>query len=136
MTLIRVRGEATEDTMIPQDMLLQLVLKSIFDDAHMTKRERHLMEDAFCAWYEYLEGKIIETAVGEEQKIQLERMAKMIQANEEGKYEHRKQMLKEHNIDYLKFYRIKSPTKKELLQAAAYQDEWNRKNGFNDGKLN
>jgi hypothetical protein len=54
------------------------------------------MEDAFERWNEYLQGMVIESAVGDEQKIQLELMALQLKMKYEGKYKKRIENFKRH----------------------------------------
>jgi len=129
MTLIRVKGEATNDEMISLEHLHRLVLKSIFDEQHMRKSDWHLLEDAFEKWNDYLTGQIIQSAIGEEQKIQLGLYALQCRMNTEGKYDKRKETFKRHGVDYLKFYKMNPPSEEDKLRAEAILQEWNRKDG-------
>ena len=130
MPNVIVKEEATFDGLIGLPELKRLVLKSIFDFKHMSKSEWHLMEWTFEQYLNLLNGMIIESAVGDEMRIQLELMALQLRMDQEGKYDKRREEFKAHGIDYKKFYRLELPTKEEILKAQANLEEWNKKNGF------
>jgi len=79
--------------------LLRLVLKHIYEPENMSLAEEELMQKSFINW----NNRMIKRE--SDQEI-LERLAWMLKQNEEGKFDARKAMFKEHNINYKKFHRL------------------------------
>jgi len=79
--------------------LVRLVLKSIYEPENFSLYEEELMQRSFINWNNRLIKREEDTDV-------LQRLAKLIKMNEEGKLDARKAMFKEHNINYKKFHRL------------------------------
>lgn len=79
--------------------LFRLVLKRIYDRQSMSDKERKLMEESFVNWHKCLRKT-------EEQEEVLKRLAWMIDRDDKGGFEKRKELFKKHKIDYRKFHRL------------------------------
>jgi hypothetical protein len=88
-------------------------MKSIYEPERMSSAEEELMQKSFVHWSNALH-------LNEDEKWHLEMMAKMISDNNSGKFERRKMLFKEWNINYKQFHKIPearfiSPEYKKML---------------------
>jgi len=90
--------------------LIRLVLKHIYDIKNMSLAEEDLMKRSFINWNNKID-------IHPWEKILICKFAKLIKDDEDGKFEKRKLLFKEKNIDYKKFHRLpESYDMKELIK--------------------
>ena len=89
--------------------LLRIALKTIYDIKNITPDEMKQMQDSIVKWNKHLTLKRDmneESEVDKENQIYLEYIATILHNDAHGKYDKRKAMFQEHDIDYKKFYRL------------------------------
>jgi len=79
--------------------LARLVFKSVYEPRNMSLDEETAMQDSFVKWSK-------NAMITSDEQETLEKLAKVVKNNQEGKYDVRKAMFKEHDIDYRKFHRF------------------------------
>lgn len=120
MTMI-VRGTIDR---VPIPKLFRMVLKFIYDKSNCTYQEEVAVKNSVLNWFKYIKQekqKVIDKygieaqsfmpvgtkgTVLDEIEHQLQGIGWLLHADEKGMLEERKKRFKEHNINYLKFYRI------------------------------
>ena len=95
MTLFKVRNRKVAD--LPY--LLRLVLRFIYEPEKMSLYETELMERSVVSWSNRLIKREGEQSI-------IERIGWMLKKNQEGYFDKRKAMFREHNINWQKFHRL------------------------------
>lgn len=86
--------------------LMRLVLKFVYDERNMTIAEIHLMQYSIVAWSQKI---ALDKDLGrslEDEAEHVERIGWMLKQNEDGQFDRRKALFKEHGIDWRKFHRL------------------------------
>lgn len=87
-------------------VLWRMVLRFVYDRAHMPVAECRRMERALRTWRDKVELDLTMGQLLRREAEPLAMMARMLVEDEQGKFEERKRLFKEHGIDYRKFYRL------------------------------
>ena len=136
MTLIIMNNEDLLD--IPS--LLRLALKKIYDKKHFTFNEDRQLQKTIIAWSDYLCNKKgtnvtgLLSATDEESQMGLEIIGGLLQQDENGEFNGRKELFRRHNIDYRKFHRLPEAYKAKDFQEGQYHLREHMKNNPEDYK--
>lgn len=127
MTLIIVKNK---EVLAMTDLMLY-ALRYIYERDTMKANEVRLMMDSVVNWQKHLQlrEEFGLTAIEQEYLHTLQDVAKLLRADEEGKFEARKKNFKYHGIDYRKFHRLPGAvTEEDKAKAARMKAEYDRKN--------
>ena len=96
MTLIKIKNKYVLG--IP--VLMRYVLRQVYEPKTLASNERTLMEDSIVNWNKKAD-------LTEEEKNTIETMGWMLQKNEEGYFDKRKEDFKKHGIMWQKYHRLR-----------------------------
>lgn len=104
MTLIKVK----ERTVLDIPSLFRAVLKSIYELEKMTVQEHDQMIESIESWTNHIKYRreMGFNAIDEENAFALGMIGTLYKQDQEGKFNNRKIMFKEKNIDYRKYHRL------------------------------
>jgi len=80
-------------------LLYRLIFRFIYERHTMRLEDIHLMMDSMVSWSKKAD-------ITEEEQYTIEKFATLLKQEEEGKFERRKMLFKERNIDWKKFHRL------------------------------
>jgi len=123
------------DELLEMPVLLRLALKSIYDKKHLTFTEERQLHKSVISWAKYLKDKKETAAVGmlgavdEERQMGLEIIGGLLQQDNNGEFEARKELFRRHNINYKKFHKLQEAfTPEDFTKGQVTLDEHKRDN--------
>jgi len=84
---------------VPIHQLGVLAVRYVYDKKHMKKDDIKMMRQSIVHWA----NKIAKTGQEEED---LQKIARFLKKDEAGKFDERKQLFKDHKINFMKFHRM------------------------------
>lgn len=123
------------DDLLEMPLLLRLALKSIYDKKHLTFTEERQLHKSVIGWAKYLKDKKETSSIGvlgavdEERQMGLEIIGGLLQQDENGEFDSRKELFRRHDINYKKFHKLEEAfTKDDFLKGQAMLHEHKRTN--------
>ena len=84
---------------LPLEQLARLVLQYVYDPKSVSSDRVGLMEKSIVHWSNKID-------ITEEELYRLQMIAKILKQNKDGELEERKELFKEHDINWAKFHRL------------------------------
>jgi len=124
MTLIKVKNRATASL----KLLTELVLRFVYEPDKMRADEILLMQDSINNWVNKIRlDKSLERVNDQEEYI-LERIAWMLKKDANREFEARKQLFKEHKIDWRKYHNLPGArTAESIFKAQKIKEDYDKR---------
>jgi len=83
-------------------LMHEMVLRCIFDSEHFTKNEREVLDDGINTWKKKID-------LSSADAWEIVRIENALKADERGHWNRAKELIKKHNVDFLKMYKVGIP---------------------------